>query len=309
MRFYFFDSSALVKAYIQETGTATVRQVLQEARTSPAAARVFACSLAHPEAASAVTRRENEASLTAFEAARAMQQIDRDFTVAHPRPYEVLDATRPVVIRVLAKKLNAQRRARKDESSVRSDLAEATLRRIGPWLTRSIEAAPSKVLKGALAEDSPRATLLHVFDVIAEDPAEVVAARLFRERALKRALDVHEELRREAGGMLNTAEVADRLGITRQAVDKKRDSGALLALKGPDGYAFPACQFTAAGVVEGLSDVLGALGELSFWEKLSALVTAAPALQGKSLIQALASARSAAQRERLVALARDHANE
>lgn len=102
MIFYYFDTSALVKAYVQEDGTERVRAVLQEARTNPAAARVFVCSIAHPEAVSAVTRRENTRALTDFEAARAVQLIDQDFTTAHPRPYEVLDATRPVVTRAAA---------------------------------------------------------------------------------------------------------------------------------------------------------------------------------------------------------------
>lgn len=102
MRFFYLDTSALVKGYVQEDGTEAVRAVLHEARTTPAAARVFVCSLAHPEAVSAITRRENTGALSNFEAARAVQRIDQDFTTAHPRPYEVLDATRPVATRAAA---------------------------------------------------------------------------------------------------------------------------------------------------------------------------------------------------------------
>ena len=99
MRFYYFDTSALVKAYLPEAGTDRVREILTEVRTEPATGRAFACSIVYPEAVSAVTKRENMGKLTAFEVSRAVQQIEQDFSADPPRPYEVLDATRPIVTR------------------------------------------------------------------------------------------------------------------------------------------------------------------------------------------------------------------
>ena len=58
--------------------------------------------------------------------------------------------------------------------------------------------------------------------------------------------------------MLSTAEVAERVEITRQAVAKRRASGKLLVLKaGPKALRYPDWQILPTGqVVEGIQDVL-----------------------------------------------------
>lgn len=71
-------------------------------------------------------------------------------------------------------------------------------------------------------------------------------ARL-RERAEARSLALREQLRKEAGGFLDTAELAERMGVTRQAIDRRRREGGLLAQDTRRGYQFPACQLTPDG--------------------------------------------------------------
>jgi hypothetical protein len=64
----------------------------------------------------------------------------------------------------------------------------------------------------------------------------------------------------------------------------------LLALPNGSGeYVYPACQFTADGVIPGLEDVLRAFQIRSPWTQLSALLASTPALQGKSIIEELKS--------------------
>jgi hypothetical protein len=58
---------------------------------------------------------------------------------------------------------------------------------------------------------------------------------------------------------------------------------------GSGEYVYPACQFTPEGVIPGLPDVLQAFPVRSPWTQLSALLAAAPALRGKTILEALKS--------------------
>lgn len=96
MDFYYFDASALVKAYIWEVGTEDVRQVLREARAAIPTARILTSRIAYAEIMSAVSRRESAHQLTPKEAAEVAHRLQVDF--AGPvLPYVVLDATRAVI--------------------------------------------------------------------------------------------------------------------------------------------------------------------------------------------------------------------
>src|SRR5207302_7702997 len=78
------------------------------------------------------------------------------------------------------------------------------------------------------------------------------------------------------------------LGITRQAVDKRRSRGVLLALPSGSGeYLYPACQFTPDGVIPGLAAVLQAFRIENRWTQLSVLLAPAPGLGGRTVLQAL----------------------
>jgi hypothetical protein len=75
-------------------------------------------------------------------------------------------------------------------------------------------------------------------------------------------------------------------------VDKRRVRHALLAVPNGSGeYVYPACQFTADGVVPGLEEVLRAFRIRSPWTQLSVLLAPAPALGGKTIVEALRSGK------------------
>jgi hypothetical protein len=80
-----------------------------------------------------------------------------------------------------------------------------------------------------------------------------------------RGLEARQQLLEAEGGTMTVSEVAALLGITRQAVEKRRKSGKLVALSlGRRGYAYPRWQFTVDGkLLPGLEDVLCALDEHS----------------------------------------------
>lgn len=116
-------------------------------------------------------------------------------------------------------------------------------------------------------------------DVLPDDP--LAAARL-------RGATRKAELLREHGGSLSAPQVAKLLGISRQAVDKRRQKGTLFAVElGRAGYTYPVWQFTDKGVLPGLRDVLAAFSVTDPWTKLNVLLTADPRLDGRTPLEAL----------------------
>ena len=193
------------------------------------------------------------------------------------------------------------------------DLKEITvraifLRRMRKWMRHLAASAPPSVLADALSQPSARSTMVHVLNQVGPSAEETEIQRL-RARALERGLMIREQIRQDAGGFHSTAWVADHLKIRRQSVDKRRREGALLALETPRGFEFPACQFTPDGTVPGLEDALEAMDGIGFWETLAGLVTPSPALGGRTVIEALQSARGDAERSAVVEVARAYANE
>ena len=73
-------------------------------------------------------------------------------------------------------------------------------------------------------------------------------------------------------------------------MDKRRGRRALLAVPNGSGeYVYPACQFTPDGVIAGLEEVLRAFQIQNPWTQFSVLLAPAPALGGKTILEALKS--------------------
>ena len=84
---YFFDSSALVKAYIAEVGTNWVRTILDDQQNG-----ISISALAEVEVISALTRRFNEGDLTQFELDQACDELNQDCTA-----YFLVDTTTQIL--------------------------------------------------------------------------------------------------------------------------------------------------------------------------------------------------------------------
>jgi len=85
-------------------------------------------------------------------------------------------------------------------------------------------------------------------------------------RAFLDGLDAKARLIEQNGGIFKTEEVAEYLGITPQAVNKRRALRQLVGLTfRKRGYVFPAWQFTERGTVPGLEQVLLALADHDEW--------------------------------------------
>lgn len=103
-------------------------------------------------------------------------------------------------------------------------------------------------------------------------------------RGLKRKMQMVQI----AGGVLSSEQVAQMLGISRQAVDKRRSSNQLLALtQGRRGYGYPSFQVQDGKTINGLEEVLTQLRALDPWMQMVFFTSANERLGGKTPIESL----------------------
>jgi hypothetical protein len=109
------------------------------------------------------------------------------------------------------------------------------------------------------------------------------------ERARFRGLIAMRELLSAEGGALTASDVAALLGMSRQAVDKRRKAAQILAVEVPKrGFLYPAWQFTEAGsVLPGLVEVLEALTEHDPWAQARFFLAANDRLGAKRPVDLL----------------------
>ncbi len=113
------------------------------------------------------------------------------------------------------------------------------------------------------------------------EPDPLAAARL-------RGMQLKHELLYAEGKPLRSEEVAQLLGISRQAVDKRRKKSQLLAVSlGKRGYFYPLWQFKDSGVIDGLDRVLKALGEFDPWTQLMFMQTGDIRLTNRTPLECL----------------------
>lgn len=170
-------------------------------------------------------------------------------------------------------------------TAARTLLAAAFVRRYSSLLERLGEAASDDAIADALAapdEVGGLAALLAEVGPVTVPAADPLAS------ARARGAQAKGELLRQAGGALRLGEAAQRLGVSPQAVHARRKRGTLLAVPQANGeWLYPACQFGPDGALRGLAAVLAAFGVRSPWTQLSVLLAPAPALGGRTPLQAL----------------------
>lgn len=175
----------------------------------------------------------------------------------------------------------------------------AFIRRSVAALERIMGNVPAKTLTEALAAPTDVGSLAQLLS-----RADVVGAAVTEldplASLMARNVEHREALLRSAGGALSAEEAGRVLGITRQAVDKRRRANTLLAFREGSDWRYPACQFDQGDVIPGLPDVVRGLAVGGPWATLDFLLSPDTALAGKSPLQAL---RQGA-RERVMRLVR-----
>ena len=162
-------------------------------------------------------------------------------------------------------------------------------------LTRLAEAIPPEALTEAATADSDYAVLVAAL----EKPAALAELQRLDPlaEARLRGLATRQQLLAAEGGVLSGEEVAQLLGISRQAVDKRRRTGRLLALPvGSHRMAYPAWQFTTDGILRGWEEVLGDLRQHDPWMQLAFMLSGNSGLEGTVPVVALRRGQVAAVR-------------
>src|SRR6266700_2222369 len=163
---------------------------------------------------------------------------------------------------------------RHSADSAQQALAQAFLRRSVKMLERVSSSASSEALKSALSSPTDVGGVATLLSDLAPLDVDFSSVDPFVE-AMALGAGIKQELLTSGGGGLTSSQVSSALGITRQAVDKRRIRKALLAAPNGSGeYLYPACQFTSTGVIPGLEEVLRAFQIRSPWTQLSALLAA-----------------------------------
>src|ERR1035441_5814606 len=169
------------------------------------------------------------------------------------------------------------RTPRNTPDSARQALAQAFLVRSVKMLERVSSNASSEALRSALSAPTDVGGVASLLSDLAPLGVDLSTMDPFLE-AMARGSAIKRDLLTGGGGGLTSSQVASALGITRQAVDKRRGRRALLAVPNGSGeYVYPACQFTSDGVIDGLEEVLRAFQIHSPWTQLSVLLAPAPA--------------------------------
>ena len=103
-----------------------------------------------------------------------------------------------------------------------------------------------------------------------------------------RGLAFRAEILQREGGTLSADQVATHLGLSRQAVDKRRRAGKLIGLSlGRRGYAYPAWQLGLEGVLPGLEATLTSLNVHDPWMRAAFFLSGDPRLDGATPLEGL----------------------
>lgn len=146
-------------------------------------------------------------------------------------------------------------------------------------LTRVAERLDQGELGLAVASSSNEGTLVTALTQPSAVGLFAVADPLTPARL--RGLQARDALLAAEGGTLRAEQVGALLHISRQAVDKRRAAGKLLAVEiGRRGYLYPAWQFADEGVLPGLEEILSLLAAHPPLAKLRFFLSGSLRLQG-----------------------------
>jgi hypothetical protein len=166
-----------------------------------------------------------------------------------------------------------------------SPIRAAFWERASAALMRIVEEAEEEALIRAVSAPTDAGALARAISEIL--PTDKASSELDPLASLiARGAEQKLELLKQAGGGLSASDVSRLLHISRQAVDKRRREGKLLAVPRGSDYAYPACQFEDDRTIAGLPEMLLARTVDHPWATLAFLVTPKDEL-GCSPLQAL----------------------
>jgi hypothetical protein len=187
---------------------------------------------------------------------------------------------------VFAQRVTEARSQRKSDAPSAKDEFSALVRRF--FDTAVVSQLHDAALKSVLKAPTDFQTILHAL----ERPEVAAAIRDHDPLAMARlrGIEARRRILTDEGGILSAEEVREILIISRQAVDKRRKAGRLIAVSlGRRGFGYPAWQFSEHGILPHLETVLDALKQHDTWTKLVFFTSENAAIGGKRPLDALRS--------------------
>jgi hypothetical protein len=151
-----------------------------------------------------------------------------------------------------------------------------------------------KELRGAsLGEFLPRVVEVAA-SVLSGKKSGPAGPELARAKPLARGVLARRRLEEAEGGTISTEEVAANLGVTRQAVDLRRQKGQLAAWRTSEKrWRFPVWQFGSDGrPLEGLTECIAATELDNEWSAMIFFLSPAESLGGLRPLDLLRNGRS-----------------
>ncbi|HET8676639.1 MAG TPA: hypothetical protein VFO63_12665 [Blastocatellia bacterium] len=176
--------------------------------------------------------------------------------------------------------IEADRLERNDLTSLHGSV----LKRVQGAVNELVKLSPKAHLYEALSTNTSMDALIHLVssDTAAAQVALNVADPLRAARA--RAAKQMSELLAAEGGPIRVEDAAERLRITRAAVDKRRRTGTLIGIEdGGRAVLYPGWQFTKTGLLPGVDEVLRAMVVSDPWMRIQFFLRADPDLGERPL--------------------------
>lgn len=117
----------------------------------------------------------------------------------------------------------------------------------------------SQAISAITLDDASLMQLLYTVQL--EQKTRVTEYELLKVRRRRKNLENFYKELQELGGTLKVNDVADILGITRQAINIRVKKNKLLAFKQNGDFIFPKFQFTDNGLIAGFEDIMAAFEE------------------------------------------------
>ncbi len=159
------------------------------------------------------------------------------------------------------------------------------------FLTRVIEGlieiADSSNLVDITAADSNYEVLLAALQT--PEALSLLTKRDPLAKAKLRGLKLKQQIIEAEGECASSEEIAEMLGVTRQAINQRRQRGKLIGLsRGKGKYIYPLWQFTNTGkTLSGLEVVLEKLSEVDPWTQVTFFLNPNLRLENKTPLEML----------------------
>jgi len=166
------------------------------------------------------------------------------------------------------------------------DVKSAILTRSLSLTGDAMERIPNDLLVEAVAAPTDKEAVLRILEAPQMAAPNTDAAIIEASRTA--GVQARDQLLNAQGGSWSVERAAKHLGLTRQAVDKRRKANKLIGLAvGRHGYLYPSWQFDRSGTLPGLEDVLHELRRQDPWSQLIFMLSPNYRLDGASPLEQL----------------------